>query len=326
MDLNINSKKAILLGAGGTGTSFAIASRLRANWGKSIRLIVTDIYDKKLVTTSLLADTFYKVPQANDKKFQSTLERILRDENINTYIPILNDEIITAAKLLKVDIFNDIDFWSSDLYANCCNKIYADQLLKNYDIKTPQKIDLTSLKNEKGPWFVKPKDGIGSKGARTIYASEMNDLDQDFAEKYIVQEVCSAPEITVDSFYDAKQDIVYAYCRERLEIKSGVCTKARIFRDDEISIIAHKIAKAINQRGAICFQLMKCNDEWAVTDLNLRTGGGTALTCSVGFDVFSASYAYSIGEDYSPYVRQMNPTEEYFVTRQYSEFIMHESL
>lgn len=71
---------------------------------------------------------------------------------------------------------------------------------------------------------------------------------------------------------------------------------------------------------------MKFNDEWVLTDLNLRIGGGTALTCAVGFDVISASYAYSIGEDCSPYLRQMNATEEYFVTRQYSEFIMHEFL
>lgn len=139
MNLVTSPKKTVLLGAGGTGASFAIASRIRANWGKSIRLVVTDVYDKRLVTTSLLADAFYKVPDAKDKKFQSTLERILRDENINTYIPILNDEIITAAKLSKLDIYNEIDFWSSDLYANCCNKNYADHLLNDNDIKHPQK-------------------------------------------------------------------------------------------------------------------------------------------------------------------------------------------
>ena len=89
--------KIVLLGAGGTGTSFAIASRIRANWGNNIKLILTDIYDENLVTTSLLADKFYKVPHAKDPSFSKVLGDIIIHEGVQTYIPILNEEIIIAA-------------------------------------------------------------------------------------------------------------------------------------------------------------------------------------------------------------------------------------
>ena len=318
--------KIVLLGAGGTGTSFAIASRIRANWGNNIKLILTDIYDENLVTTSLLADKFYKVPHAKDPSFSKVLGDIIIHEGVQTYIPILNEEIIIAAKFITDEQFSHVDFWSSEVHALCTDKIFADSWLRKIGIRTPRKINLADLGGESGPWFSKPRNGFGSRGAEVLTLVGINALTGDLVNNLLVQELCVHPEVTVDSFYDATTDTGYAYCRERLETKSGVCTKARLFSDPELSDFSRKIGKSLGQRGTICFQVMKSKDGWAVTDLNLRSGAGTSMTCAAGYDVLSAAFACRNGEDYSSFVKPINDTEEFFITRQYTDFVMLHTL
>lgn len=318
--------RVVLLGSGGTGTSFAIASRLKANWGNDVRLIVTDIFEKKLVSTSLLADVFYKVPYAKDPSFSKVLIDILKTEGVQTYIPILNDEIKLAAELKKDQQLSGVDFWSSETYALCTDKLFADEWLNTIGVRTPRRINLADLGGDSGPWFSKPRSGFGSSGAEVLTLDQLRAMNRDAASDLLIQELCSFPEVTVDSFYDAATNVGYAYCRERLETKSGVCTKTRLFADPELSDIASKIGQSLGQQGTICFQVMKSKDGWAVTDLNLRSGAGTALTCAAGYDVISAAFACRNAEDYSKFIKPIGDSEEYFITRQYAEFVMEHNL
>jgi hypothetical protein len=128
--------------------------------------------------------------------------------------------------------------------------------------------------------------------------------------------------VTVDSFYDYRSHFGRAYCRERIEVKSGVCTKAKLFSDAALSEIASKIGRTIQQTGAITFQVMKISDSWVVTDLNLRTGAGTSMTCSAGFDVVNASYAARSNLDFHQYIPELPIGNSILVTRQYADFIM----
>jgi hypothetical protein len=314
--------KTILLGAAGTGTSFAIASMLKSRWGKNIRLISTDIFDKHLVSTSILSDSFYKVPYANHADFASVVSNIMENEEVDVYIPILNDEIILGAQLIKQNTHANVDIWSSDLHAKCIDKAFADLWLNKIGVRTPRKYESDSLVNESSVWVCKPRNGFGSKNVKFLNKNELHLLSADEIAASIIQEVCTTPEVTVDSFYDHSKGIGFSYCRERLEIKSGVCTKARLFFDSELDQFSKKIGQALNQRGTICFQAMRSAEGWAVTDLNLRSGAGTAITCSAGFDVLSAGFACRTGADYISFLRPLKQLEEFYITRQYSEFIM----
>lgn len=311
--------RVVLLGGAGTGTSFAIASRLKARWGNEVRLIVTDIFPAEHVTTSLLADRFHMVPKAGDPAFRDRLIDILRAEHVQTYIPVLNEEIALAADLMRLGEFPDIDFWSSPLRAQCLDKVFADQWLAGIGIPTPQKY---TVGDQGESWFAKPKTGYGSRGAREVSLDEIEAMTASERDGLLIQEHCVGPEITIDSFYDHQNGFRRAYCRERLETKSGVCTKARLFHDTELSEYAGQIGQALEQCGAICFQVMRGDTGWVVTDLNLRSGAGTAITCSAGFDILAAGYACRIGEDYREWLAPIASGEEFLVTRQYAEFVM----
>lgn len=299
-----------------------MASRLRANWGADVRIIATDINPSRLVTTSLIADSYHQVPRTDDPTFPSTLSNILKAEKVDIYIPILNGEITTACTLLDDSDFEDVDLGVTPIYEQLVDKSVANDWLESIGVDVPmtvrsrQDIVLTEQ------YFGKPKDGFGSTGAQAYSGSNLLSMSSEELDQLIIQEVQKAPEITIDSFYDIKTDTLFAFCRERLETKAGVCTKARVFQDPDLEDFARRIGKGLGQRGAICFQVMKGRDGWRVTDLNLRTGGGTAITCAAGFDIFSAMYALRTGEPYDSFFVPLDPGSDVLVTRQYSEFVM----
>jgi len=311
----------VLITATGTGTAFALATRLRANWGSSIKIIAADSNPEHLVTTSLLADRFIQIPLATSDKFDDVVYGILENENIDTYVPIINEEINKSGKYFQR--FPKMDIWSSPLSARLAiDKAFAKTWLQSIPLPVPRKISFDDVELERS-YFVKPINGFGSKGAQQLSGNEIiNQIPAQDIQQFLIEDLCEKPEITVDSFYDIRKGFGKAVARERIEIKSGVCTKARIFEDLVISSYAEKIAVSLAQRGTICFQIMRSHGEWVVTDINLRPGAGTTMTVAAGVDVLAAAFACRWNEPYSKFLEKKIPQNGVFVTRQYSEFLM----
>jgi carbamoylphosphate synthase large subunit len=318
-------KDKILIGSSGTGTAFGIISNLKYKFRDKVEIYTMDMLPKNLCTSSIFSEKHFQVPKLNDKNFEKEFAKILLDNNISTFIPILNEELLIAYTFKKREEFEHIDFWSSKTYANLISKEKSYKFLNKVGVEVPYSVysyDEFLKMNKSGSIFIKPKIGIGSKDSG-VYRLEKLELDRNYFKKYLLQEVCVKPEITVDSFYDPENDELYIYCRERIEVKSGVSVKVRLFFDEELYKIAKKIALSINQVGAICFQVMlNQKNNYVITDLNLRTGAGTNMTCSAGFNILSANYALRKSISYQDDLRKMESDEEYFITRQYTDFLM----
>ena len=63
-------------------------------------------------------------------------------------------------------------------------------------------------------------------------------------------------------------------------------------------------------------------DRYVVTDLNLRTGAGTNMTCSAGFDILSSNYALRKSLPFEHLITKITEDQEIFLTRQYVDFVM----
>eukprot|EP00439_Symbiodinium_sp_Y106_P088270 s1_g806.t1 len=224
---------------------------------------------------------------------------MISTREVDTYVPILNDEIALANEIAQEGVFTTLNIVAphAENLRLCCDKNEQALWLKRLGVNVPT----TSESFEEvsgGHLFVKPGNGFGSVSAEALPRSVVEGLDRSKLDGMVFQEICEAPEVTVDSFYDSNADYQQAICRERLETKSGVCTKARLFQDEALAEIALKIGRGLSQRGTICFQVMRLRGEWAVTDLNFRSGAGTAMTCAAGWDVLSAMFACQWGEPY----------------------------
>ncbi|MFM1786395.1 MAG: hypothetical protein RL228_345 [Actinomycetota bacterium] len=318
-------KSKILIGAGGTGTSFAIVSQLRSTW-PNLEIFVTDSNPKELVTSSLFSDQFIQVPPVTDVLFESAIREIIREKDISVYQPILNAEIALAFKLSLENEFTHVKFLINGYSENFTDKKILGRWLNSHLFSTPKNYELGQIADIDGNFLIKPRDGSGSKGVEILSGSQIRELSKDTLAQVLIEEVCEGPEITVDSFHDFQSGTQFTYCRERLEVKSGVCVKARIFFDEGIHALAMRLARELGQNGTICFQLMQASGQTVITDLNFRSGAGTAMTVAAGFDVLSANFAVNTNHDYSRFVEPIGKNFNTIVTRQYSEFVMSQSV
>lgn len=306
----------VLLGSAGVGTAYASAKALRKNF--NVEIVAADINPSHLVTTNLLSDFYEQVHEAACDDFENGIIRIIEKYNIDTYIPFVDKEIHKVAGLyysgkLKNNI--SLQVKNPDIAQTCNDKYLAYNWLKENNIPTPATYLIQNHNDLKSGLILKPRTGFGSTIQKVVNPDEIfiNNLD-----KYILQEQCQLPEVTIDVHYSSKYDFFRYMCRERIETKSGVCTKARLFQDQYLGELALTLAKKL-KLSSFCFQVMQVNKEYVVTDINPRLGAATAMSVAVGQDHFSAMFANLWGENPEKYF--IDFFEEKYVTRQYCEFI-----
>jgi hypothetical protein len=314
--MSVKKEHIVLLGSAGVGTAYATAKALRKNF--NVKIVSADINPSYLVTTNLLSDFFELVQESVCEDFGNEMIEIIEKYQVDTYIPFVDKEVQKVAELYQSGkISSNISLQVKDpKIAEICNDKYLTyKWLSANNFPTPKTDLIENLSQLKNGFIVKPRSGFGSTIQKITDPSLIRIENPD---KYLVQEQCHLPEVTIDVNYSKKYDSLRYVCRERIETKSGVCTKARLFQDPYLGEIALNLSKRLDL-SSFCFQVMKLNNEFVITDINPRLGAGTAMSAAIGQDFFSAMFSNLWGENPEKYFAKFS--EEKYVTRQYCEFI-----
>jgi carbamoylphosphate synthase large subunit len=315
----------ILLGTAGTGTSWGIATSLRERWGDEVRIVATDMLPRHLVATSALAERFVQVPVVSDANFEGLLLELIGEESIDTYVPTFDAEIVLASRLREQGMFEGVRVlvpprWSAE---TCWDKRATSRWLASAGFAAPDEIAFAENAWREAGVIVKPRRGVGSVGvARVPESGQWAEwCSRDDLEDWIAQEIVDGPEVTLDCFRSTRRSGSRVLCRERVEVKSGVCTKARVFDDAELAAIGAAIGAQLELGGVYCLQAMRDPVRgWLVTDINPRPGAGTRLSAAVGVLFHAAWFADAWGagtEDLLPALQR-----EHWVVRQYREVVL----
>lgn len=320
------ARHTVWLGAAGTGTSFGILRSLREQFGASVTVVAADIFPAHLIAASQAADIFEQVPLGTDPAFVPELLSQLARHRVDTYVPILDDEILLAAKLAQQGLLDGIQLIAPSVRAAqiCFDKEQTARWLVEHGLPTPQTELLRSM-----PWhsegvIVKPRCGRGSIGVHTVeHEAELDAMRLHAGDDMLAQTRCRTPEVTIDAFQSRNGYGFRAVCRERLEVKAGVCTKARVFEDAELTVMSRRVAEGLGLFGTFCMQVMRGWDDhgWVITDINPRPGAGTRLTVAAGVDLLAAGFADAWGADPRCFIPTL--TAEHFVVRQYAEYVLY---
>lgn len=281
-------KKNILISAGGTATAWHLASLVCGRFRAYFNLFVCDINPAHLVASSALAAHYLQVPRTDATGYRADMLECFRKFDIDIYVPLVDADVYEFPA--DDPELASLGMCSTGVHSSAAailrNKRSLSRHLHTLGIATPRTVspeEITGATHER--LFVKPEEGFGSKDARAASGEEIPRLLAR-EPKVLVQEYCSGPEITVEVF---NASAVLSICRERLEIKAGVCTKARIFFDDVLQAIAERLCAVLCLPLAFCFQVMRgASGDWVVTDLNPRLGAGTALSTAYGWSLASA--------------------------------------
>jgi carbamoylphosphate synthase large subunit len=320
----LNRKHAVYIGAAGTTTAFGLVRSIRRHWSDSVSVVVGDTNPPHLVGASKLADAAVQVPRVADPMFTDFLVDLIQRHGVDIYVPILDEEIVLAAKLQEANRLpasTVVCAPPARVGEICLDKLRTAAWLESRGFPTPKTVRARDARWKGEPLFAKERRGVGSRGARPIETEgELESLRQN--PEFVIQERCTLPEVTVDCYRSADDQVFAGLCRERLEVKAGVCTKARVFVDEELIELGRSIGRELPLVGGYCFQVMRPRDRrgWTVTDVNPRTGAGTALSAAVGFDPGAAMLAAAMGLEPSTHLKP--PESEQFVVRTYDEWVM----
>ena len=313
----MKSRVSLLLLTCGTNACYHVAKRLKECFGDRIRIIGSDINKGWMVPVLPYLDSFYQCPYTSDSTYYQFILNICMNESIDYILPSFDADQKLFYKgsddLQKMGVISlGITTDALNIYQS---KEDTNRFLEANQLPIPKCYNISEV-NQEEEYFCKPRNGVGSIGAKKITGLELLKSQN---KDLIIEEICEEPEITLECFnYKGK---VYSIARERLGTKSGVCTKARVFHDKELESIAQKFANIIDLPYIFNLQFMQnAQGKRVITDVNLRTAGGMSISYAAGWDEVEALGKIMLNADDVISSVNVQPKEQYII-RAYTDIV-----
>lgn len=301
----------ILITAAGTASAYFFCKELRRLLGDAIEIYVSDVNEEKLIPAALIADVYLRVPPVADPNYHDIMISILRVNAIDFVVPLIDLDLMQLAADDEALIALGVRSTAPDLSVAevLSDKVRMGVELAKINVPVPASYQLSDV-DPSCDYFVKPRLGFGSRGAARVKGKDL--LERETGD-IVIQEICEGPEITVEVFCNKGE--LRVICRERIEVKAGVCTKARVFYDDVLFQHIRLIAADFKLPVASCFQFMRNQrGERCLTDANLRIGAGSALCAAIGWNLPLAAMMVWLGRaDEALAFLQFDGSERYVV-------------
>ena len=269
-------------GAGGPAAVGTIKSLRMA--GFTGRIIATDA--DPLSAGFYLADGFRVVPKASDPGFHDAVVRLIRDEGVNVIFPTSGFDIYEFSRHRRELERLGVVVAMSDLDAmNTCANKWEFYLKVHGAFPVPETSqDLAGW--EKFPCFVKPMFGKGSRNSYRCDDAQELEFHRSRLGGLIVQEYLPGEEYTVDVLSDLEGTPLLAVPRVRLEVKEGISSKGKVFKDNEMERLCLELARHLTLKGPTCMQLKRDRSgALRFLEVNPRMGGGTVFATLAGVNI-----------------------------------------
>lgn len=303
----------LLVTAAGTGTGYSYALA-QSRWFPQIALFTADTNPAELVSASLFSRRHLVLPPSDSSDYFALLESALLTHAVDVYIPLIDPEVSAAAarreQLSARVACNSLEFCNAAL----AKSRYGDWL--DVDGVLAPRLLLDEELQALGRIVAKRDGGFG--GRSTHVLEDTQQLSNYRQEGWSFYQHIDGDEFTVDCF--PLEGRVQTSVRQRLEVKSGVCSKARILLDPLLDRLAAFLVERFALSEPFCFQTRKAQGIHYLIDINPRLGAGSAMSALNGTDFFAAHLATLVGEDPGEYLHPR--FRECVVTRQYTEYLM----
>ncbi len=317
----------IITGAGAPGILGTIYSLKNNPDGVKFRYITTDIKDDSV--GKFFSDKFYLIPPPESKDYFTTLEHIIKEENIKLILPQTTREIMELSKR------------KHDLGRMCVSVVVSDfkSICKANDkyliIEECEKIGIPHptcflAKNEKdflkyldilgfpgNKVVVKPRFSNGLRGLRII-TEEIISLNRFLSEKpselevnldtllkifrqetfpeILVQEYLPGNEYTVDVYRNSNGCI--AIPRIRKSIRSGISFDTIIDMRNDLIEYSKKLADSLNLEYCFGFQFkLDADGIPKILESNPRVQGTMVASTFAGFNMIYYAVKLALGQD-----------------------------
>lgn len=250
------------------------------------------------------------VPRADDASYEKIIEKIIKENGIEYYIPLIDEEILKAHSLA---------LWLPGLKLISPRREFVSLCLNKYDLmKAFSARNISSTRTVLGgnfdfeidfPLFIKPIKGRGSRGIMKVGSREQFDsyfiLSEYGKKDVIVQECLEGTEYTVSVAVNNKNKIIGVVPKKILQ-KKGITQHALTERNPKIETLCKRIVSEFNPCGPFNVQLKDTAEGIKIFEVNPRFSTTSILSCEAGVNEFAMCMEYFGRDD----VKEIAPFRE----------------
>jgi carbamoyl-phosphate synthase large subunit len=282
--------------------------RLSETHGIKARILGTDA-NPSLAPASYFMDQCFKVPKVDAGGYVDSLLAVCKTEKVDLLIPLFEPEFfLLEVKRFEFEKLGVLLLISERKVLEICqDKWQAYQFFTTHKIKTPKTWVETNLPKETlFPVFIKPRKGMGSRGARRVDTREQLELIMQQNAELLIQEYIPGKEYTLDILADLEGKVLSVVPRERLEVRAGEVSKSRtVYRRDLIEQGKYIVEK-LGAIGPVTAQCIDNGKDVYWLEVNPRFGGGVPLAIQAGVDYPLLLYQMVRKQSIQPFLGQYN--------------------
>jgi carbamoyl-phosphate synthase large subunit len=309
------------------GTRNKIVQYFKKELSSLGKVVATDC--SELAPALYEADSYYIVPRIDDSGYLERILQICRDDSITAVLTLIDPEISLLAKhrdafleIGTIPLVSSYDvversFDKYDFYLWLIEHGY--KVAKTYTDKGQFYCDIERGKINY-PVFLKPRRGSASLNINKAFDQE----DVEFLMKrhpdLIIQEYMQGTEIGADVYIDLiSHEVVSIFTKEKILMRAGETDKSVSFKDESLFALIKQFVKEAGYVGAIDIDIFKVEDDYYISEVNPRFGGGYlhAYECGVNFPKMIINNLKGIPND-----KQIGNYEEGVYMMKYNEVLV----
>lgn len=249
----------------------------------------------KLAPALYDADEYFIVPKINEPNYIDNIIELCKRNSVQVVLTLIDPEISLlaehAARFSAIGVttlvspFDVVErsFDKFDFYKWLVDNQY--KTAKTYDQRALFYDDVEAAKLH-FPVFLKPRRGSASLNISKAFDKE----DVEFLLKrypdLVIQEYMDGTEIGADVYIDlVSHEVVSIFTKEKILMRAGETDKSVSFKDEKLFVLIKQFVKEAGYVGAIDIDIFKVGDDYYISEVNPRFGGGYlhAYECGVNF-------------------------------------------
>lgn len=264
------------------GTRNKVVQYFKKELGEQGKVIATDC--SSLAPAVYEADKYYLVPRIDAPQYIDKLLEICKKEKIDCVCSLIDPELSLIAKnrerFLDIGVTPLVSQYEVVELAFDKYKMYkylnanGFKTAKSYINKEEFYKDLEAKKIH-FPVFVKPVKGSASINISKVTTKKEIDVLFEIYDDLIIQEFLDGQEIGADVYIDPiSKKVVSIFTKEKIKMRAGETDKARSFKDEKLFKLITQVVEKIGFDYMIDLDIFKINNEYYISEVNPRFGGG----------------------------------------------------
>lgn len=286
----INSVNILILSC---GTRNKIVQYFKKELAGRGQVMATDC--SELAPALYDADKFFVVPRTNEDGYIDVILSICKENNIKGVLSLIDPELSLLAKhkydFLSIGTTPIISDY--EVVEMCFDKYEMYKYLVTNGFKAPKSyIEKEEFYRdvETGvinyPVFVKPIKGSASININKVTSKEEIELLFKRYDDLIIQEFMDGTEYGADVYIDMiSGEPVAFFTKEKIKMRAGETDKSVSIKDKKLDEVIVNFVRKVGFKGIIDIDIFKVDNEYYISEVNPRFGGGYPHAYECGVNV-----------------------------------------